>query len=350
MLKKISDLVYYCEETSTVVAQWTPGHATQAHRLLLKNSISAKRLILMDAQEGIILNPMARNSDPQFGPLEVSPIRHKFEHIYYVNGNARLKECYDYITDNYPKHKMKMLCSTEFELLYRTQRSLDHGDLVDAHREYEAKYHFISLNGVPKWDRAYVLSKVLNEDTINKICYSWIKRNLPNHQLDNWKTPYFNPTNVKLLDATQDNIARRQEMLPSEYHESAIDTFVESGARDEVGLFVTEKTWKPLMMGKVFWGLNSPGYWAYLESLGIRLYPNIFDYSLDSIVDSDKRMDAHCDEMKRILDIPLSDLEKLIESHRDDIEYNKQLIRNFPKQEYTELRPYAKGMHLYGLR
>ena len=90
-------------------------------------------------------------------------------------------------------------------------------------------------------NNAHVLKYILNADTVDKVAYSWMKRNQPNEIMDQWKTEFFNPNVIKELDTTNDEIAQTQERVPIEYHQSLIDTFVESNPDDEVGLFVTEK-------------------------------------------------------------------------------------------------------------
>ena len=91
------------------------------------------------------------------------------------------------------------------------------------------------------------------------------------------------------------------------------------------------------MIGKPLFGLNSPGYWSYLEDNGFRLYHNLFDYSLDSVTDFNQRVILHIKQLRKVLAMPLDEVEKILLTHKDDIEYNKNLARTFVDRDTSYL-------------
>ena len=87
--------------------------------------------------------------------------------------------------------------------------------------------------------------------------------------------------------------------------------------------FITEKTWKPYLLGKVSFFFNNQSYYSILKNLGFELYDEIFDYSFDTIKDDDERLVGYYNELKRISEIPIEELRKKILSIEDKILRNK---------------------------
>lgn len=356
-MKKISDIIWLFPETKTVVACYGPSDAVKNRNKLIELSSGilkdTKTIILEDYLEGAMINPMEYEDEIQFRPLpQLIQSFKELENIYYINGNAKLKKCIEHIKRNNTGYdKFNYLTNLQFELLYRTQESFNINYLRE--RTLQPKYHMISLNGVAKYERSLILSRLITKDTYKKIQYSWMKRYDTERDYSHLQhtTKWFNPSKIRLLDANSDNIDQTQERVPIQYHQSLVDVFVESDPQDEIGLFITEKTWKPLMIGKVFLGLNSPGYYEYLENLGFKMYHNLFDYSFDKEINFEKRSDMYLEQLHKILNLPLEKLSETVRMCDTDIQYNKELARNFEGENYDCISDYKDAMkHLRGWR
>jgi len=79
--------------------------------------------------------------------------------------------------------------------------------------------------------------------------------------------------------------------VPWRYLTGLIDIVTES-TFEHNEFFLTEKTARPLMTQKPFLVVGPQGYHKYLESKGIKLYDEIFDYSFDDEPELEKRIDG----------------------------------------------------------
>ena len=184
--------------------------------------------------------------------------------------------------------------------------------------------YFVTLNGVPRYYRAKVIDDLLSNGCEDKMYYSWVLRNNNSSViLGNYKWKTFDPNVSKMLDAV--DFAVTYESVPPEYTKAAIDIFIETtcDATYVRDVFITEKTWKPILREKMFLCFNGPDYYKTLKKLGFKLYDKLFDYSFDSIVDHDVRFEKFMQNLIRISKMRLDDVTDLIEQHSDDMYYNK---------------------------
>jgi hypothetical protein len=93
--------------------------------------------------------------------------------------------------------------------------------------------------------------------------------------------------------------------------------------------FITEKTWKPYLFGKIGFQFNYPGYYSDLKSFGFELYDEIIDYTFDNIEDHVMRFEEYCNELKRIGEIPVEVLTPKILLIEDKILKNRDLAWNY---------------------
>ena len=87
---------------------------------------------------------------------------------------------------------------------------------------------------------------------------------------------------------------------------------------------ITEKIYKPLMVGLPFIWHGPQNVLPYLESLGYKRYKNI-DYSFDAHPDPTVRMDLLIQEIQRL---SKTDLRSLVELNQDISEYNRNHFWN----------------------
>lgn len=86
--------------------------------------------------------------------------------------------------------------------------------------------------------------------------------------------------------------------------------------------FLSEKTWKPLILGKPFIMLGPPGYYKYLQTFGFKLYDEIFDYSFDIETDETKRIKMIVSEINKLKNEDYIELYKKI---KKSVLYNRNL-------------------------
>lgn len=94
--------------------------------------------------------------------------------------------------------------------------------------------------------------------------------------------------------------------------------------------FLSEKTWKPLLLGQPFLNIGSCGYYNYLQEFGFKLYDEIIDYSFDSICNTEERILSITSQLEKLKDEDYNLIYKKIKSK---IDYNRNLVLSILKKD-----------------
>lgn len=89
------------------------------------------------------------------------------------------------------------------------------------------------------------------------------------------------------------------------------------------GVFLTEKTFKPIKHCQPFIMFGAVGTIQYLRQMGYRTFDHVIDHSYDSIQDNTERWDCACKEFERLMTV---DLHQLYLNCKDDLLHNQQLF------------------------
>lgn len=116
----------------------------------------------------------------------------------------------------------------------------------------------------------------------------------------------------------------------------------------EDGLYLSEKTWKPMGHLQPFIQVNKSGALKELKKLGFKTFEPFIDESYDNEEDDRKRIKKISDEIKRINNLPIKEIHDWYYSIKEILIYNQKLLFNFAetKQEtektfITKLRDYV---------
>lgn len=195
-------------------------------------------------------------------------------------------------------------------------RTFGNLDLKQVFKETEFQYPFIMMVNRAHFWRCQLLDLLGKHKLIHKGAISW--HQIPKFKYD-WK--YTKPRITHLTDyfyADQDH-----SKVPLEYFNSFVQLVSETSANAR---WVTEKTITPLMLGKPFIVAGAPHLHRMLKEWGIELYDEIFDYSFDYIIDTEKRYDELLKNLDTISGYSLSDYKIFYNKIKDKIEYNKKRI------------------------
>jgi len=244
-----------------------------------------------------------------------------------------------------------------FGLLSRTRKRLTELNTNNKIANYNSipTKHFICVNASPLPERAKLITWLHETNIIDKCHWSWLRRGGTTggshhrlmEKLDGINTAIFDFRKTKELDMSLDELDTHinQDTVSDFYYltDSLIDIGIESTPKHYQ--FITEKTWKPYLYGKVSLFFNCQSYYAILKNLGFELYDEIFDYSFDTIVDTSERQTEYHNELKRLSEIPIEELQKKILSIEDKIMRNRNHAWNCdlktlpPFKEYSTLLP-----------
>lgn len=300
------------------------------------------KLYLFDPEEGelldVLIDAKEINNDSNY--IHLFDFGQYFDTVFYCNANYRANKQLKLIKRTYldkfhnwesgPFYPYELLTSYIFE--YQDHPEEYSRDVSNIDK------HFVSLNAVPKPERIVILDHLLNY--ADQLVYSWQRKNYREGQIFHYwndkpiNCKHFDPKQIKLLDYDLQYDGSQQWRFAPHYWNCAIDVFAESNPSNPECLFITEKTWRPFLFGKVFLGFNSDHYYEQLETLGFNLYHDIIDYSFDNITDNAVRMDAFCKEIDRLANIPLETLKNKILGAEEMIQHNMLTAQQLP---YTKL-------------
>lgn len=99
-------------------------------------------------------------------------------------------------------------------------------------------------------------------------------------------------------------------------------------------LFVTEKTFKPIIAGHPFIVLGSPGLYQYLQNLGFETYHRDINETFDNEVDLDQRIKLISLEIVKLCQI---DLDKFVQNTQEIATYNQQHYQDLIWKHYLIL-------------
>ena len=103
-------------------------------------------------------------------------------------------------------------------------------------------------------------------------------------------------------------------------------------------LHLTEKIFKPIVARRPFLLLAAAGNLKYLKKYGFLTFDKWIDESYDDEIDPDKRILKVVGEIKRLSNLPKTELDKLYEERQPTLEHNfKWFYKDFKKIIITEL-------------
>jgi hypothetical protein len=160
--------------------------------------------------------------------------------------------------------------------------------------------HMMSLNGAIKPGRLEFI----------ELC---IQNNLFNNYISLVGT--YGGKSIRLLDVTPEQLSRDDKAVPLDLMaDSYLNVINETHEDDSV--FLTEKTWKPILNLQLFlyYTVEDPqGYYNLLRDAGFELYDTVLDYSANPKA-----------EILRFCNQSLADCQEQIESVREQMLYNQQ--------------------------
>ena len=131
--------------------------------------------------------------------------------------------------------------------------------------------------------------------------------------------------------------------VPKEYFESLIDIVSESYV--EFSTHFSEKTYKPLILRKVFLTYAGPYYYETLTEFGFETYDELFDYSFDKVENKNKRLDMFLNQLEKINNMQFDDIKYIIESINSKIDRNHERVK-LVKSKFNEIKTQTKRFNV----
>lgn len=123
------------------------------------------------------------------------------------------------------------------------------------------------------------------------------------------------------------------------YQTSYVSIAIESIVRESNIFYPCEKSFDPLIKGNFPLIFSSPYFIERMKKYYNFKFPDWIDYSYDSITNLNERLDAFCNSIKKISELPLEKLHELYIKDKHILEHNRSIFYNTP---YDHLYPKVK--------
>ena len=196
-----------------------------------------------------------------------------------------------------------------------------------AHNDIQRKY--ICMNAAAKKHRADLLTDIFARGYKADGFYSWLNRYGTMKQKDFERPEIFAGMTANLdFDGKQIDEGNTQELLPPQYWYAGFDIVQESIVSD-TSIFITEKTWKPILFSKIFIPHGTRGMIGWLKSEGFETYDELYDSSFDSLP-YEERYPAMFKEIEKLMNLSISDWKDIYNDKEisQKIKHNQQTFRN----------------------
>ena len=178
---------------------------------------------------------------------------------------------------------------------------------------------FICFNNVPKPHRAMMIDYLCKYNLLNKGIFSW--NQLTNtHQTFEFKYWEEKITIIDDAHGTYTNHYGNVYTNDLLNYKSLFNLVGETFSHFDTP-FITEKTFKCLLLGQPFVCYGTINQNTFLEKLGFKLYDEIFDYSFDSEFKIENRIEGI---VKCLIEIVEKDYNEIYLQIKDKVEYNKK--------------------------
>lgn len=242
-------------------------------------------------------------------------------------------DCYVFVSANSAADSIPgFVTFHDFELWY-FQRNLTSSPLQIHHEPRERD--FTCLSRLHKWWRATVMADLHRSDILNNSYWSYCEAPygedtdcpievdmISRLRYDRTKfleqAPYVSD---KLSDSDRNN---HGVMVPKYFVNAYCNIVLESqfDVDQSGGAFITEKTFKPIKHGQLFFIVGGAGSLQALRDLGYRTFDNILDNSYDTITNQTQRWE----QLRESIAAAQPRLPELFKQAAADIEHNQQLF------------------------
>ena len=242
--------------------------------------------------------------------------------------------CYVFVSGNTAARDIPgFVYFADFELwYYQRNRSNPALEIHSQSREFE----FTVLNRLHKSWRAAAMADLKSLDLLNKSYWSYCETGVFDDtecpiEIDNFHglrayTEEFLKSAPYISDELDFDQRNDHSTLVPKYHDNSYCNIVletHFDADQSGGAFITEKTFKPIKHGQLFFIAGPAGSLQVLRDLGYRVFDGILDNSYDNKSDHTQRWVA----LTQSIYLARLELPELFEQARADIEHNQQLFQ-----------------------
>jgi hypothetical protein len=126
------------------------------------------------------------------------------------------------------------------------------------------------------------------------------------------------------------------------YKKIALDIVTET-VLDYPYVYITEKTFRPIIQKRMFIILGPCGIISFLNKQGFETFNDIIDENYDSIRDPEYRLLAVAGEVKKFCSLPLEEIKEYYYKNQNKFENNFQLLEKYKEKELERIQNLIDG-------
>jgi hypothetical protein len=188
---------------------------------------------------------------------------------------------------------------------------------------------FICYNNKTRYHRCEMMDELCKRDLLKNNLYSWVDTTNNSQGRENLgfyeEFECFDNQQLKIDDFNENT----KEFTDKLFNMNCFINIVTESDID--ALFITEKTYRQLLIGQPFLSLCAKDTHKTLKGYGFELYDEIFDYSFDSDPNYKNRIKGIIDNIERLKGKDYNELYKLIENK---VEHNVKLCYKMLNESY----------------
>jgi len=275
------------------------------------------------------------------------------DRILFVSSSCNVSELYnEWCIINSISHNMKTVWYGFFTNWVTRDRKINQSSDLPMARWTPGTKRYMSLNRRP-WQHRILLTTLLERSKIIKagavsmpkefsepeviwkpedfdIQHQWmLLKNRFNGRIDslepNFQSLY---SQLPLIADTDDFGINYALNLNEEFYAKHPINVVSETLFFSAATFLSEKIWKPMLLGQIFLVIASPFYLQSLRNLGFRTFSPWINEEYDLMLDPIERSLALVKTLKGIVNLSDLEFQKLLEKCRPALEHNKQIITN----------------------
>jgi hypothetical protein len=193
------------------------------------------------------------------------------------------------------------------------QRLVDYNQQINLKNSFVSNY--LSLNGRPCWHRYYIVQRLVDKNLYNTGYISFLNRynNLyDKNEFQNFLNVYsgsadfvtniFNNKKILVLDKTNDEIHKNDRSHADYlYRDTSVSLVTETYPEANRGLFITEKSYKPIANCHFQIWIAQPGMVEFFRLNGYDMFDDVIDNSYDNIYDDVERFELALNSLEKFL-------------------------------------------------
>ena len=244
------------------------------------------------------------------------------------------QHCYVFVSSNSAASNIPRFVAFQDSELWYWQRNHSSPALTIHHEPRERD--FTVLNRLHKSWRALIMADLKSLDLLDNSYWSYCESGVFDDaecpiEIDNFHglrayTEEFLRSAPYISDELDHNQRNDHSTLVAKYHVNSYCNIVVESQFDydqSGGVLLSEKTFKPIKHGQLFFIVGAAGSLQMLRDLGYRVFDSILDNSYDLETDHTQRWMA----LTRAIYFARAELPELFAQARADIEHNQQLFQ-----------------------